>query len=120
MKNFKQEIILSVLLLLALFFIINPAMILMPNQLQMFLIVIFIAIFLGFSILIWKERGGDERDVAHRLFADRVGFLLGSLVLFIGVLFGVLSHSVDLWLVGALSIMVLAKIGGLVYLKIKN
>lgn len=46
------------------------------------------------------------------MFAGRIAFLAGSTTLFVGVVWqGVVTHEVDLWLLGALIAMVVAKIG---------
>lgn len=66
------------------------------------------AVFAGFVL---SERGGDEREEAHRAFSGRAGYLAGLALLTLGVLWeGFTLHHVDPWLLSALAGMVLAKV----------
>lgn len=78
-----------------------------------------VVLYIIFAIFLWRENKGDEREAFHRLFADRIAYLAGSALLLIGIIAGELEHALDPWLVYGLAIMVIAKIGGLVYGKMK-
>lgn len=70
--------------------------------------------------LTFKEAGGDEREVHHRLLASRFAFRLGLTVLSIGVVYQTLTHQLDAWLVGTLAAMTIGKIIGLTYGRYKH
>ena len=119
-KKFKQEIISAVILLLLLLLLVNPFDFWMPSQTEMLLVAGLVVIFGIFSGLLWRERGGDEREQWHRMLADRFGYLAGALVLVIGVLIESLKHELNLWLVGALGAMILVRIIGFIYSQTKH
>ncbi len=71
-----------------------------------------ILVFFGiFASFILREKSFDERDNLHRSLAGRNGFIAGSSILILGIVTEGYSHSVDPWLVGALIVMILTKIG---------
>jgi hypothetical protein len=79
---------------------------------------IVMAIFLA---LLWREQVHDEREQLHRFMASRAAYLLGSGTLAVAIVVEKLqNNTVDVWLVAALSIMVLAKLMGLLYSKINH
>jgi hypothetical protein len=78
-----------------------------------------VVFFIAFATFLWKEKSGDEREEFHRLFADRIAYLIGSGVLLLGIVIGELAHALDSWLVFALAAMVLAKVFALIYGKVK-
>lgn len=112
MKNnhFFQESIVAIMLVCLL--VLCYQQIQMPQTLSMILHGILVLIFALFVVFIWRERTSDEREKEHQMFAGRIAFLAGSTTLFVGVVWqGVVTHEVDLWLLGALIAMVVAKIG---------
>lgn len=70
--------------------------------------------------LTFREIGGDEREVHHRLLASRFAFRLGLTVLSVGVLYQTFTHQLDPWLAGTLAAMTIGKIIGLTYGRIKH
>ena len=119
MNTFRSELTVGVGLLALLFIIFNPFSVFMPGYLVMTFLVMAIVLFITFATFLWKENNGDEREQYHKLFADRVAYLAGSGILLIGIVIEELAHTLDPWLILALSIMVIAKVGGLIYSKIK-
>jgi len=117
MKHFSGEIAVSVILLILLFILFNPFAVFMPGYLVMGLLVAAVVCFGIFSLFLWREGEGDERENLHRMFADRVAFLSGSALLLAGIVIGELSHQLDPWLIYALAIMVIAKVAALIYSK---
>ena len=91
----------------------------MPGYVVMALLIGAIVLYIVFAIFLWREKSGDERDTFHRLFADRIAYLTGSALLVIGIVVGELQHMLDPWLIFALAVMVIAKVGALVYSKMK-
>lgn len=118
MDTFKSELAVGLGLLVLLYVIFNPFGLFMPGYMIMMFLVAIAVLFLLFATLLWKEKRGDEREAYHRLFADRLAYLSGSTILLIGIIVNELAHRSDPWLICALAIMVVAKIGGLIYSKI--
>ena len=119
MKHFAGELTVLIGFLVLIFVIFNPWSIAMPDYLVMGLLVGAVALFAAFAVFLWRENRGDERERFHRLFADRIAFLIGAAALLIGIIVGELGHNLDPWLVFALSAMVIAKVIALIYGKIK-
>ena len=81
-------------------------------------LVVFFALFAGYM---WRERARDEREELHKLAAGRVGYIAGGSVLTIGIAYQTFFiHSVDVWLVIALAVMVIGKLFGLLYKRAHN
>ncbi|MBI3589373.1 MAG: hypothetical protein HY093_03110 [Candidatus Liptonbacteria bacterium] len=51
--------------------------------------------------------------------ADRIAFLVGTATLVIAIIIQSFRHELDVWLVVTLGVMILAKISGLLYGRIK-
>lgn len=109
------ELITSTLIVVILILFVNPFMILMPSTvLYMALagLIILVAIFVG---LVWREHTNDEREELHRFVASRFAYIVGIVILTIGVALESLGHTPNVWLVSALGAMVLAKLVGHLY-----
>jgi len=119
MKEIRGELIISFILIGLLAILFNPWNTAMPDMMVMSLLLGLVSLFSIFVIFIWREKKGDEREEFHRLFADRMAFLVGSGVLIAGVIIQELSHAIDRWLIATLAFMVLAKVAGLIYSKRK-
>ncbi|MSU73591.1 hypothetical protein EXS56_00425 [Candidatus Kaiserbacteria bacterium] len=104
-----KEIIASFVLVVLVVLVLNPFHFWMPMPLQMMVLGATIAAFGVVAGFVVRERAGDERDVAHRMRAGRVAFLAGTAVLVVGIVVQSFMHQVDSWLVGALAVMVVAK-----------
>lgn len=106
---FSQEGVIAIILVGLL--ILCYQQIQMPQTLSMILHGIMVLVFGVFVVFIWKENTVDEREKEHQMFAGRIAFLAGSTTLFMGVVWqGIVLHEVDPWLLGALIVMVVAKI----------
>jgi ABC-type Fe3+-siderophore transport system permease subunit len=119
MNTFKGELSVGVGLLALLYIIFNPWNLFMPGYVVMGFLIAAIVLYIAFATFLWKENEGDEREQFHRLFADRIAYLVGSAVLLIGIVLGELQHALNPWLILALAAMVLAKVVGLMYGKNK-
>ncbi len=84
----------------------------MPSNLVMLAVGVFIAAFSLFSVLIWQENPRDEREAHITLTSDRLGFLAGAIVLSLGLVYEALKHQSTTTMALALSAMVLAKLIG--------
>lgn len=117
MKHFTGELSVSIILLVLLFVLFNPFAVFMPGFVVMGLLVGAVVSFGIFSIFLWREGEGDERENLHRMFADRIAYLTGAALLLAGIVVGELSHSLDPWLIYALGAMIVAKVVALIYSK---
>ena len=104
-----KEIIASCILVGLVVLALNPFHFWMPMQLHILMLGATIAAFGVVAGFVIRERAGDERDVMHRMYAGRVVFLAGTAVLVVGIVVQSFAYEVDPWLVGALAVMVVAK-----------
>lgn len=104
------EIVIALFLIGLSVALLNPWELWMPNMVVLGLLVAVLIVFAIYASFVMGERVVDERDALHRMLADRNAFLLGSATIIMGVLFEAQSHTVDVWLVAALVVMVVAKI----------
>jgi len=118
-NNFLQEIIVSSVLIVLLVLFLNPFELWMPPLLIMMLVLAFIVMFSLFASFIWRENNKDEREGLHKMMAGRIAFLAGTATLVIAIIIQSFRHELDAWLVVTLGVMILAKIGGLLYGRIK-
>lgn len=109
-NNYIIEIIVSAFLILALLACLNPLNLLMPPPFVMMAVVALLLVFGLFSIYIWKERKGDERETYHKILSGHFAFLTGSFILVIAIAYQELNHNLDPWLVYALIGMIIAKV----------
>ena len=114
MRNYLIEIALLAVLFVLAGSIVNPYY--MPMGIHLTVLALLVACFALFAALVWKERGGDEREIAIRHQIDRFAFLAGASVLIVGLVAQSLTtHMVDGWVLGALAAMVIAKICASMY-----
>lgn len=118
-NNFLQEIIVSGVLIILLILFLNPFELWMPPILLMMLVLGLVVVFSLFASFIWRENNKDEREGLHKMMAGRVAFLAGTAILVIAIIIQSLRHELDAWLVVILGVMILAKISGLLYGRIK-
>lgn len=111
-----KEATLAVLILVLLFFIVNPGTIFMPTMIHITLALVLLICVGLFGVFIFKERVRDEREQLHRLLAGRYAFLVTAAILVSGLIMQTLfTHRVDPWLAFALGGMVIAKIIGRIW-----
>ncbi len=119
MNTIKGELVVGSGLLILLFIIFNPWNIFMPGYVVMSLLAGAIVLFAIFAIFLWNENSGDERERFHRLFADRIAYLVGSAVFLAAIVVEELAHALDPWLIAGLAVMILTKVAALIYGKTK-
>lgn len=120
MKNsLLQEIFVSLALVVLLVLFLNPFGFWMPNALLMMMVLGLVVVFVIFASFVWKENSRDEREGLHKMMAGRIAFLSGTALLVIGIIVQSFKHELDFWLVFTLGTMILAKIIGLIYGRIK-
>lgn len=116
----KMEITISIILLGVLVIFLNPTNLLMPDSLNLMLILGLIIGFLGFVSFIWKETATDEREATHIWKAGRLSFLVGVTVVVIGIIVQAMKHDIDPWLLYVLFAMVAAKLVSIIFQNIQN
>jgi len=114
------EIIISIIFLAFVVFFLNPFMLWMPSTVIYMLVGGLIFVFVIFAGLVWREKGRDEREKLHKMIAGRIGYLVGVGVLVVGIAVQTITSHPDPWLVSALAAMVIAKLFGLLYGRIKQ
>ena len=88
----------------------------MPDMTTMLFLLSIVAVFGIFTVYIWKERSGDEREQFIRTLGSRVAFLATGSVLLLGIIIETLtSYMPNPWLGLALVVLVAAKIIGQAY-----
>ncbi len=95
--------------------LLNPFQFWMPDMMVIGILICAVVLVGLFAGVVLREGGDDEREEAHRALAGRNAFLMGMVVLSLGIGIGGYRHSVDPWLVGALVAMVLAKIASRIW-----
>jgi cobalamin synthase len=110
-----KETIIALALIVLLIVIMNPLHLWMPTMLQMLVLVGILAAFSIFAVFVLRERAADEREGLHRMLAGHAAFLTGAAVLTVAIIIEELHGALDVWLVIALVIMILAKIGAALY-----
>jgi hypothetical protein len=119
MKHFWAELTVALTFLALLFVLLNPWHIFMPSYVVMMLLAALLVLFAVFIVFIWRESGGDEREERHRMFSDRIAFLVGSGILLAWVVVGEWHRQLSPWVLFALGGMIIAKTAGFVYTKIR-
>jgi len=114
------ELTLSTIFLALLVLLLNPLNFWMPTGTHVMLIVLLLVIFTVFAAFIFRENTKDEREVLHRFIANRFAFLGGMAVLVAASIIQSLEHRVDIWVIIALVVMVVAKFVGLLYSRLKH
>lgn len=115
----KIQIISALVILAIAIVFLNPGHLSMPMSSMSMLIIGFIVSFLVYGAFVLKEQSADEREAVHVLRAGRISYLAGIGALVIGIIVQTLQHDVDPWLVIAVCIMVLSKIGSRIYSQLK-
>ncbi|PJA40151.1 hypothetical protein CO179_03185 [candidate division WWE3 bacterium CG_4_9_14_3_um_filter_39_7] len=119
LRTYTNEIAVTAILVILLVVALNPTDLLMPTSVNAMLIIGFILAFFVFLALLWKETAKDERDNLHILSAGRVSFFVGTSLLTTGIVYQMLMHSIDLWLVITLISMITAKIVTRVFIDLR-
>jgi hypothetical protein len=112
LKDNRNDVVIGIIVIICLFLSSNVIPGFMPSSIAMILIGIFIAAFGLFAVLIWHESPRDERETHILLSSDRLGFLIGAILLSILLVIESLRHQPTEIIAGVLSAMVLAKLIG--------
>jgi len=102
-------------LIVLLVLLVNPFDVFMPTMMEMLMVAVAGVLFLFFAGFFWKEKAVDEREELHRFLAARFAYLIGAGILMTAILVQSFAHNLDVWVVGALIAMLLAKVFGRLY-----
>ncbi len=114
-NNYFKEFAVGFVLVVLTILLLNPFHFWMPDMMVIIILVATLAVFSLFASFVLRERSGDERDEANRRLAGRIAFLAGTGVMIVGLIVQAFNHIIDPWLVLALVLMILAKIGMQIY-----
>ncbi|MBL4644383.1 MAG: hypothetical protein JKX80_00780 [Candidatus Pacebacteria bacterium] len=115
-NNLFIEIGISVLLVILIGILTYAHNTWMPNMATMVTLTLTVVAFGVFSIFIWREKDGDEREQLIRFIAARSAFLATGSILLIGIVVETfIQGAPNPWLSLALIVMVGAKIIGHAY-----
>ncbi len=121
MKNkFVWEILLSSIIITFLIALLNPFDYGMPPPVQITMTISLIVLFLIFIGFVWQEKAQDEREQLHRFIANRFAYITGTSLLVLGIVIQSTRHIVDIWLVATLIAMIIAKLAGVIYSRLKH
>lgn len=110
-RSIFLQVMATIVLVLIGLFLINPLHLWMPSMAHVAMLAAAVAVFGALAIFVLAEGSGDERDEAHKMLAGRAAFLVGGTTLIVGILVEGAHGEPDHWLVLALILMVLAKVG---------
>jgi hypothetical protein len=110
MKNNIAEILIPLSLVAIALLLLNPFTFWMPSMMLIVILAIGLVVLALFASFVLREKNIDERDMLHSSIAGRNAFLAGVSVLMIGIAIEGYMHHVDMWLVLALIVMIIAKI----------
>jgi len=116
-KKYINEVGVGVVFLILLGLLIHPLYTWMPGKATMMFVLTLFVVWVIFAMFVWREQTGDEREELHRNLVSRIAFLAGSGTLVLGIISQSITHTLDPWLVVVLSVMIIAKIGGHIYLR---
>lgn len=108
--NTSLPYIILLALAVLLFTLVDPFMYWMPDATQMIAMTLAAGLLALFVGVVLREGTGDEREMQHRMYAGRAGYLSGIGVLTIALVLQGLTHSIDVWIPLALVVMVVAKL----------
>lgn len=114
-NNFYKEIITALVLIILAIVLLNPFDLWMTDAMLMVFLAVTLVVFGIFASFVLREKVSDERDGLHRMLAGRTAFLAGATVLMVGIIVQAHEHAVDIWLVLGLVVMILAKIGAIMW-----
>ena len=95
LKEFFSETVVGIVMLLLIIILVNPMEMLMATSTEMMLLIGIVLLFGLFALFVWREKASDEREIMHRMLADRIGFLTGSAALILGIIIESLRHNLS-------------------------
>ena len=88
---------------------------------QMVSVCVVLVIYTVIISVVGEGRSLDEREVLHRNLANRVGLIVGTVVLSVGVIYQLfVNHHLDYWMLLGLAVINFAKLITLIFLHHKK
>jgi len=115
MKDKIKEIVSALAILIVGFLILDPMSFYYTNMQTASLVIILLIAYVAFQIFIWKAKPQDEREDQLLYRANANAYLFGTAVLVIGLVYQAFSHSVDVWLLIALLVMIISRMASCFY-----
>jgi hypothetical protein len=116
MKNNIPHIAVALVLVALLAALTDPFMLWMPPAAAMGSLVLAAALAGAWAGFVMLEKKGDEREMLHRMHADRFAYLLGAGILTVAILWqGFTVHHIDAWVAASLAAMVLGKLAARIW-----
>ena len=119
MNNKIIKIIVTLGLAFTILLLINPYHVWGSNTSTSIILGTLFILFVIFSIFVFMEMKGDERESAHRMQAGRAAGFAGATVLILAIIVEGLHGTPDRWLIAALAVMIFVKIGIRIYSEYK-
>ena len=110
MKKRHTELGIAFIFIALIIGLTDPIDLLMPSEVQTTLLVLVVVVYGFFAGLMFREKPLDEREELMLHQSSRAGFLVGTGVLLLGVVYQVANRSLDNWLIWALGSMVIVKV----------
>jgi len=105
-----SEWVIAIAMIIALVLVLNPFGIIMTSVYTLTLLMILGVTVIAFGAFVWKEQYRDEREELHAMKAARLSYFVGGVVLVVAIIMQTLAHTLDYWLVAALTAMVVTKL----------
>jgi hypothetical protein len=83
----------------------------MPNMNEMLVLLVVTLLMLTWAGFVMFEKAVDEREVMLRMHAGRIAYLSGIAVLLLALIVQGFAHAIDPWIMLALGVMVVTKLG---------
>jgi heme/copper-type cytochrome/quinol oxidase subunit 2 len=119
-RQYLADIVPGLVLVALLLALLDPLDAFMPPMVAMTIIVLLVVFFSVFIIFMWREQPRDEREHLHALAAGKIAYMVGGGILVIAIALEAYRHTLDPWLVYALSGMIAAKIATTMYQNITH
>lgn len=119
-NNFFGEILISLFLIGVLVFFLDPLNLMMPDIMHPLMVPVLIILLVILAASFWKETPGDERVELHKFIASRFAYLAAVSTLVVAIIFQTIRSELDPWLVIVASVILLAKIAGIIYGNLKH
>lgn len=110
-KTRMSEWLLALAIIAALLLLVNPFGVIMTSAYVLTSLMLLGLAVIAFGAFIWRENYRDEREEHNAMKAGRLSYFAGGAVLVLAIIVETLQHTLDLWLVAALAIMVVTKLG---------
>lgn len=115
-KYFQYEYVAVIIFIGILVLLLNPFHFWMPENVKYIMLASLLVLFGVYVSTVLKQQPQDEREEQHQFIAHRFGYLLGTALLMVGIIYeGITQYEIHPWLPIVLGVMVLANMCSLSY-----